>query len=409
MALRCTLRFARCLVLLGLAASRVHALRDETEILDRCDDAVRQARGADLCCRAVDGASTGAKVAYVTLIGGAGNDLKYRGFLFNVVVMAHALHNAGSSADLVALVMMTPPENQLGEDASDAHWQSCHDKQAAGPPLLKLPASDEDFLREHGVTVRYVGPLHGDTVTFGSMVFAKAAAWQLTEYEHVQFLDADIMPMRNMDGFFHLPHFSFCAGAVSPMNAGWFSLKPSCDDYAGIRALVGRVSPEDGHLSDWSRERGWGAANITWKNLYGREKGDWTFHHAHSEQGLFYYYFGFAKGDMDQVLYHEVNEYRAGAVTPRPLQTVKTRPWPDDAPGAAGFPCLRGGTYAAYVHFTGRSKPWVDPTRGNAHQETWWKMYAELGMSKDRTQIEKNCFRSPAGSHHRMPKGDQEA
>ena len=71
----------------------------------------------------------------------------------------------------------------------------------------------------------------------------KLWAWQHTEYARIQILDADVLPLVDMDALFHLPGlaeapFVGCPGKDSVLNAGWFSLKPDCEAFKRLTDLL---------------------------------------------------------------------------------------------------------------------------------------------------------------------------
>lgn len=56
-------------------------------------------------------------------------------------------------------------------------------------------------------------------------VYGSPKRWQHTEYDTIQLLDADLLPLMNMDALFALParlgaKTVTCPGKVSPLNAG---------------------------------------------------------------------------------------------------------------------------------------------------------------------------------------------
>ena len=52
--------------------------------------------------------------AYTTLISGLDSTYKYRGFLYNAIIMKHALKTSGSTADFIAMVgLNNPAEDQI--------------------------------------------------------------------------------------------------------------------------------------------------------------------------------------------------------------------------------------------------------------------------------------------------------
>jgi len=348
-----------CLVLLvwGLATC-VSSDDGMTEIVPECTVRQRDQLPPSKCCArtVVEPGDSVAQFAYVTLLGGVGNSYEYRGYLYNIAIMGMALREKGSTADLVAIIIMKPLEEQqelanMKKPTCGAPMTALQPTTEGNPPLHKLTDEDEELLRRHGVKIRYSTLMYGSDLDFGSVVFTKTLAFQLTEYEAVQFLDADIMPLTNMDAFFRLPKFTICAGMVSPLNAGWMRLEPRCEDYENLRNYVviadgwGRGNRNStGTIKAWSKDYGWGEstdAKLSWQSLTGRAYPDWTFHHANSEQGLYYYYHAFVKKDMDQILYQEVNSFTSSGVVKRKLKERWAPPFPDLLGYDGGFPCLR--------------------------------------------------------------------
>ena len=87
----------------------------------------------------------------------------------------------------------------------------------------------------------------------------KLWAWQHTEYRRIQVLDADVLPLVNMDALFDLPissPFVGCPGKDSVLNAGWFSLQPDCETFKRMTDLLwyrGMRRPRQ-----WDMSKGWG-------------------------------------------------------------------------------------------------------------------------------------------------------
>ena len=169
------------------------------------------------------------KFAYVTLLSGIDSSFKYRGFLYNVLIMKKALVQSGSVADLIALIGLSEKD-------------------------ISPFQSDLDLLRNAGVLIhilpRFLDEHHD--LGFAEMALLKITPWSFTQYEKIQFFDGDIMPLQNMDCFFQLEFNSFTVGAVSPLNSGWYLAIPqkSAYDYMKERSIwrLGR---------DWDKETGW--------------------------------------------------------------------------------------------------------------------------------------------------------
>jgi len=211
------------------------------------------------------------RYAYAAMIAGVGVKGSHSGYVYNVAIAARRLRRFGSTADFVAMVII-----------------------ADGEPLAALPEKDARVLSVSGVSVRYTKTLIGP-LNFASTVAAKFYSWQLTMYDAVQFLDADVMPMRNMDALFSFPSFAACPGRVSPLNSGYLMARPSCDIFADLLDLHALKYHGD---INWNMSVGWGVRRMAWRNVFNRERADWNFHGAQHEQGLLWYYFRFVRREM---------------------------------------------------------------------------------------------------------------
>ena len=169
------------------------------------------------------------KFAYVTLLSGIDSSLKYRGFLYNVLIMKRALLQSGSVADLIALIGIS--ETDVTPFRADLELL-----QEAGIILHILP--------------RFLDESH--KLGFAEMALQKITPWSFTQYDRIQFLDGDVMPLRSLDCFFNLDANAFTVGAVSPLNSGWYLAIPdqSAYDYMLEKSIwrLGR---------DWDKINGW--------------------------------------------------------------------------------------------------------------------------------------------------------
>jgi len=136
--------------------------------------------------------------AYTTLISGLDDTYKYRGFLYNALIMKKSLELHGSTADFIAMVGLNNPEDEV---------------------TFK---EDLDLLKSYGIIVhildRFVsstvdnadtgadagGKSHSNKLGFAEMALLKVTPWSFKQYSRVQFLDGDVMPTSNMDCYFRL-------------------------------------------------------------------------------------------------------------------------------------------------------------------------------------------------------------
>jgi hypothetical protein len=172
------------------------------------------------------------RYAYVTLISGIDTSFKYRGFLYNAIIIKKSLNDLNSKADFVALI---------GYSVNDT------------TPF----ESDMELLRSHGI-ILYILPRLIDashSLSFAEMALLKITPYSFIQYERIQFFDGDVMPTKDMDCFFKLDKNTFTVGAVSPLNSGWYLGLPNMDDYNYFKKMaIWRLG------RDWDSENGWGVS-----------------------------------------------------------------------------------------------------------------------------------------------------
>lgn len=154
--------------------------------------------------------------AFATMVHGVDTSLKYRGFLLNSLMTKRSLENFGSSADFVVLIGFSSCET--GSEHS-SFWQSLH--------------SDIALLVKAGIRLKILPRIKGakPQPNFAEMALLKITPWNMTEYDRVQYLDADVMPTRPMDCYFNLSKNTFNTGSASPLNSGWFVAIPNSKDF----------------------------------------------------------------------------------------------------------------------------------------------------------------------------------
>ena len=211
----------------------------------------------------------------------------------------------------------------------------------------------------------------------------KLWAWQHTEYRRIQVLDADVLPLINMDALFELPiasPFVGCPGKDSVLNAGWFSLQPDCETFKRMTDLLwyrGMRRPRQ-----WDMSKGWGVPMPAWTNALGREMNTgWDFFDARGNQGHMYAYFRFFARDL--VLFYPSQVVRYSLSREAVVSTIgdgsdiSEKVW-------AAFPCpffqKEAPPPLAYYHFTGNKKPWSKYDPANAKFAEWYAALGEAGV-----------------------------
>ena len=228
-----------------------------------CADTARARR----CRVAADAPERKGKYAYVLSLAGR-SPQTWSDYTRAALVVARALREAGAAHDVVVML------------------------PAKSHPSLPVPKWVLRLLRklEHRGDVRLVRvgrvgaalPRGRDGSRFGPAVQdiyrMKLRALQLVEYERVMYLDSDILVRRNLDGLFDAlaPGASFVAGAgaISPLNSGWWVAEPSCQAFADVDDVA--------HGRAFTRASGWQQAG---------GPTDWGFYGASVDQGLLYHQF----------------------------------------------------------------------------------------------------------------------
>lgn len=157
--------------------------------------------------------------AYVTLVA---TDIYAAGAL----VLAHRLRDMGSTYDLVCLVT-TDISTTVLEHLSQLYKVVCVDT---------LTSTDDDNLALLGRPEL-------------NITFTKLHLWNLTDYDKLVFLDADTLPLRNIDDLFDRPNFSAAPDAGWPdcFNSGVFVTEPSEKDYHDLKKMATEQGSFDGN------------------------------------------------------------------------------------------------------------------------------------------------------------------
>ena len=118
--------------------------------------------------------------AYVWIIGGIHEDqMSFKGFLWDVLISVSLLRNQGSTADFWLYARLSPDSKRE-----------------------TMLAEDERLLHAMGIHIKYLEKPQRES--FAQIVHDKFLTINMTDYKRVMFLDADIIPLTNMDYYFHL-------------------------------------------------------------------------------------------------------------------------------------------------------------------------------------------------------------
>jgi alpha-N-acetylglucosamine transferase len=141
-------------------------------------------------------------------------------------VFADRLRHFGSKADIVVLVTFANNMTEL----------PLEDMKRITQAGLRLKVVDEFWERTDAYQdENFVGH---DVAKDKSGMYNKIYVWSLIEYDWVQYFDADIMPISDMDAYFEKQVTTFVNGWMSPLQGGWYLLQPSMDVFEDLKKMV---------------------------------------------------------------------------------------------------------------------------------------------------------------------------
>lgn len=325
--------------------------------------------------------------AYAFVIGGCNpeNGL-YRGFLYNAMVASEILREEGSTSDVVVVIQMS-----------------------YNTTAVKLPKRETTALDKLGIAIKYLDKTPHES--FYDTVLSKFRILAFTEYRRILLLDGDIMPLGNLDYFFHmsmegkLKENMIVSGAIEPANGGLFVLAPGEGEYERLQAIIHRrevaaqsMAPEDGYRGyRFDPIRGWGHViepPDQWAAR--RESGrNWTFHFAFSDQGLLYHWTKYEKKSVSIVFENYVENWSAldnGTVY---MESRLDKPFTNYSKPRLRVYIMCHKFICDVMHFTGSKKPWLRRPPGDLSLDSkdsdplhiwWWTLQTidkRIGMKLD--------------------------
>ena len=310
--------------------------------------------------------SASSPYAYVWIIGAIHEDKpSYKGFIWDVLVSASTLRKAGSKADFWLYVRLSPDSK-----------------------LDAMPEEDMRLLDALGVRVKHLEkPKHE---SFSQLMYDKFYILNMVEYKRVMFLDADTLPLTNLDYYFHLSDpdykhvptllkpFFFYASRGEPTNGGMFIVEPSADIYEKYKKAV-RLQHEKAKSLPYpyfDRKEGWGHSFLAngdqWEAMNKSGK-RWTWYGAHVDQGLMYYVAKYLSKEVSIAIGERVQNWKAVEGQVNPVKESESEGLLDQYQAkqkilAYQYKCDKGGyddwqwschaPYNSLAHFVGSNKPW---------------------------------------------------
>jgi lipopolysaccharide biosynthesis glycosyltransferase len=255
-----------------------------------------------------------------------------------------------------------------------------------------LPQEDMRLLDKLGIKLQMLPKQTNES--FAQLVYEKFRVFQMTQYKRVLFLDADILPLTNLDYLFHLsdPEHAkqnggtallrpnlFMATRGEPCNTGFFMVEPNESTYKKLEQVIEEHHERAKELPyphfDW--QEGWGHDFIKegdiWESIH-KTGVKWRFHAGHSDQGLLFYFLKYKIQDVSIVIGNKLQNWMPSTNqdsdqpigeemidglkvhSPEPIASqIKCSSEPGDNREDSHL-CLP--LYRDIVHFAGSRKPW---------------------------------------------------
>jgi len=338
--------------------------------------------------------------AYAWVLGGIHEDKpSYKGFVWTILISANILRREGSEADFWVYARLSPNST-----------------------LYDLP--DEDTRLFRALDVNVVPLDKPKKESFAQLVYDKFLTINMTDYKRVMFLDGDMMPMMNLDFYFHLsdpdyqdlptllkPNF-IMATRGEPCNTGMFMVEPSQQNFEQYLDIVRRQHLQAKILPyphfDW--DKGWGhsftEAGDFWESVKITQRRQWRWHASHSDQGLMYMYAKYVIQDVSIAIGDRVQNWRGGSsclpikesdvrdlLTPFQGKLLRHQHLCNNAERGQQNRFWRcNPPYDSTAHFMGKDKPWLghrirdkNATHGQYGAKGQW--FAELEIINNKLNM----------------------
>lgn len=258
----------------------------------------------------------------------------YLGYLMNLVVCRYLLDSLGSKQDFVVMMRFAKSVDQQ-----------------------ELPESQQSFFQNLRIKIKVL-PSHSKNDSWKSVIMEKFSLLQFhSEYRHILFLDADVLPVCNLDYYFDLVDQGIWEENVvlawnsEPANAGFFLLSPHAGDYESLQSQLPFQNVTNGYGRLLQKDPAEGLEH---------NYSEWNWHCADKDQGLLYHWVRFVQGNVTMMKQSRWQRWKHGKVQ-ETLYDI-----PSKCPRRKEFPFPKFGSkwmhppsfYSDFFHFTGQKKPW---------------------------------------------------
>lgn len=300
--------------------------------------------------------------AYVFIVGGI--DPKkpfYRNHIYGVLMAAYLLRQKGSTSDMHAIFQLSYSSSREELFPEEVGWLN-----ALHIAIHYIPKYEEE--------------------SFYTINLEKFRILNFTQYRRVAYMDADVMPMINLDYLMELSDRGVLkenivvAGRDEPSNGGFFVLMPFVGAFDRVQQIMRGNVKRTANLSPpyWDTRIGWGhqieASRDYWTN---RERQvnftNWNFCAAFADQGLLYHWTKYERKSVSIVFPDGLIEnwgpesQGADNVFLQELlnATHAFKDYPEVGSVCRAKLCF-GPVYDDYLHFVGPgNKPWQIPPPEN--------------------------------------------
>jgi hypothetical protein len=248
--------------------------------------------------------------------------------------------------------------------------------------------------------------------SFAQLVYDKFLTINMTDYKRVMFMDGDMIPMTNLDYYFHLsdPEYTdlptelksnfIMASKGEPCNTGMFMVTPSKEAFDEYNKII-RDQLEIAKTLDYpyfDKRRGWGHNFIEakdWWEAVSKTSKKWSYHASHSDQGLMYQFAKYTRQDVSIAIGDRVQNWKQGEQDKPTLESEVTGmlskyqgellryQWSCNKPEAdriqsdlevMGWRCTP--PYDSTAHFMGQTKPWKSSWASKDYTDYSFRQFA---------------------------------